>query len=463
MNFDRPLYWHQGLFLQPQHFQLSDLRYEFILNLFRQFAGPYSWGVKILDWEEAALRNGTVSISSGEMIFPDGTWASIPSNTLVPSRTLEEGWMQEGKPVVIHAAIKKLNEETSNVTVLEKLDDLSKVTTRYVTQNRPEEINDIHGDGPPGQVRRLYQILRLFFSHEEDQLGDYIFMPIAQVVREGDDIVLSPKFIAPSISVTSDTVLNKMIKEIRDLLAGKAHQLEEFKRDKGLQAGQFGSRDMTYLLALRSINRYIPLLFQITETGNVHPWHVYAILRQLIGELSVFSEDYNVMGKRVGQDTGLPAYDHRDLFGCFSVALHTLVSIVEQLTAGPEYVISLEFDGTYYTSELRPSIFHPRNKYYLAVKSNENPEKIRKSMIKDAKLSSREFLPILIARALPGIKLEYLSVPPQELPRKANTYYFQIDSYSDQWSGVEQGLNIALYWDTAPEDVEVHLIVVETL
>jgi type VI secretion system protein ImpJ len=77
-----------------------------------------------------------------------------------------------------------------------------------------------------------------------------------------------------------------------------------------------------------------------------------------------------------------------------------------------------------------------------------------------AKLSSREALPILIARALPGIRLDHLATPPQELPRRAHSIYFQVDHHSDKWAQIASGRNIALYWEVAPEDLQVELMVV---
>ena len=62
--------------------------------------------------------------------------------------------------------------------------------------------------------------------------------------------------------------------------------------------------------------------------------------------------------------------------------------------------------------------------------------------------------------SLPGIKLTYLQVPPQELPRRANTLYFQIDHHGDPWAQVQHGNNLALYWDAAPEDLKAELMVV---
>jgi type VI secretion system protein ImpJ len=89
-----------------------------------------------------------------------------------------------------------------------------------------------------------------------------------------------------------------------------------------------------------------------------------------------------------------------------------------------------------------------------------DPQSVVQPLGTIVKLSSRESLPLLIARALPGIKVEHLSAPPQELPRRARAIYCQIDHHGDQWAQVQKGHNIALYWDTAPEDLKIELMVV---
>jgi type VI secretion system protein ImpJ len=77
-----------------------------------------------------------------------------------------------------------------------------------------------------------------------------------------------------------------------------------------------------------------------------------------------------------------------------------------------------------------------------------------------AKLSSREQMHVLVTQALPGIALEYLQVPPQELPRRANTAYFTINHHDDQWASVAKHRSLALYWYSAPDDIEIELMVV---
>jgi type VI secretion system protein ImpJ len=252
----------------------------------------------------------------------------------------------------------------------------------------------------------------------------------------------------------------KIIKEIRDQISARGRQLEEYKSQRGIQTAEFGSRDMVYMLALRSLNRYIPMLFQFIETPQIHPWVVYGILRQLIGELSSFSENINVIGEAKDGSGSLPLYTHRNIHECFFSAQSLISQLLDEITAGPDYVIRLAYDGTYYTAELKPAVFEGRNRYYIVLRAEEDPKAILQSISMAAKLSSREQLPLLIARALPGIGLEHLTIPPQELPRRANSIYFTVDHHSDQWALVSRGHNIALYWDNAPEDMDVELMVV---
>jgi len=133
---------------------------------------------------------------------------------------------------------------------------------------------------------------------------------------------------------------------------------------------------------------------------------------------------------------------------------------LDEITAGPEYIITFSYDGTYYTADLKPDLFEGRNRFYLVLRTEKEPHEVIQSLRSIAKLGTRENLPILIARSLPGISAEHLPQPPQELPRRAHCIYFQIDHHSELWAQVQKGQNMAIYWDDAPEDLEAELMVV---
>jgi type VI secretion system protein ImpJ len=458
MTIERPLFWHQGVFLQPQHFQLLERSLQALLVPFRENLQPHLWGVRELEVQKAALGIRSFALGKGAFLFPDGTFAVLPGNALVEGRTFDQAWIEGGKPFRVYVGIRKWNDAGENVTVLGKPVNLSDVTTRFVAAADPETVQDLHAGGPAGQVKRLQYVLKIFWETERDQLGDYVLLPVAQLERMGEEIRLSERFAPPALALSGAESLLKLTREVRNEVAARGRQLEEFKSQRGIQTADFGSRDMVYLLALRSLNRYIPTLSHFLEAPSAHPWDVYGLLRQLVGELSTFSETVNVMGES-GGDKLLPAYDHVNLWPCFAAAQGLVSKLLDEITAGPEYVLPLAYDGTYYAAELKAAMFEGRNRFYLAVRTDEDPKIVAQTLGSIAKLSSREQLPLLIARALPGVGMEHLPVPPAELPRRARTIYFALDHHGDAWGFVEKGRNIALYWDSAPEDLVAELMV----
>jgi len=457
---ERPLFWHQGLFLQPQHLQLTDLHVQSLLTPVYRYLYPYPWGIGELEIQTAALDNLNFNLLRGTFLFPDMTYVDLPGNAIIEARSFDEAWVEGGKPLSVYVGLKKWNEFGENVTVLPRLSNLTEVNTRFVTTVDPEEVKDLHHNGPSAQVQRLYHVLKVFWETEKDQVGEYQLIPVAQLERMGERVGLSEKFIPPALTIKSSEVLLRLIVDIKDQIASRGRQLESYKRDRGIHTAEFGARDTVYLLALRSLNRYIPFLEHILASTHAHPWNVYGLLRQMIGELSAFSEQVDVMGELADGSQGVLGYDHRNLWGCFEGVGAIITKLLDEITAGPEYVFQLLFDGTYYASELPPAIFEGGNRFYLVFETETDPQSVKQSLETISKLSSRESLPLLIAKALQGIKIEHLSEPPQELPRRARAIYCQIDHNSDQWAKVQQDHNIALYWDTAPEDLKVELMAV---
>ncbi|MBI5590663.1 MAG: type VI secretion system baseplate subunit TssK [Deltaproteobacteria bacterium] len=457
---ERPLFWHQGLFLQPQHFQLEGLHTRSLLAPFHDFLAPHFWGVGDMSIQKAALGNRSFTLLKGAFLFPDTAHVVFPGNALVEARSFEADWVEGGRSFTVWVGIRKWNPTGENVTVLPALDSLSGVTTRFVTPADPQDAPDLHQSGPTAQVKRLHYLLKLFWETEIDQLGDYVLIPISRLIRTGEEIIVSPEYIPPCLTLASDAVLLKLVKEIRDEISARSRQLESYKKDRGIHTAEFGARDMVYLLALRSLNRYVPLLHHFTESRQVHPWAAYGVLRQLIGELSSFSLQVTATGEVSDGSAPLCGYDHRRLGECFTGAHDLIIRLLDEITAGPEYMIQLLYDGTYFTADLTPAVFGGANRYYLVFETQADPLPLLQSLETAGKLGAREALPLLIARALPGIRLDHLTLPPQELPRRAFSIYFQLDHHSELWSRVEKGKNLALYWDAAPEDLKVELMVV---
>lgn len=451
----KPLFWHQGLFLQPQHFQMLERSLQGALTPFSEYAAPSFWGIVDMDISRTALANRRFDLLRGIFLFPDGTYIELPGNAVIKARFFDKAWPGT---LNVYLGLKRWTDYGENVTVLTQNDDISVVTTRYCAADNPEEVTDLHAGGPTGRVRRITHVMKIIWESEIAQSGDYETMPIAQLTRSGADVRLSDDYIPPSLNISGP--LLKLIAEVRDQVTSRSYQLEEYKRKRGVQSAEFGSRDMVYILALRTLARYVPLLHHFIETKKVHPWDVYGALRQLIGELSVFSESINVLGETYAGKNFVPPYDHAQLQGCFSVAQDMISNLLDELTAGADYIIRLNHDGYHYSADLRPSTFEGRNKFYLSFKTEESLESILRAVKTVVKVGSREGLRVIVSRALPGITLTHQTQVPKELPYRSNTTYFSISRNCEQWESVEKNRNLALYWNNAPQDLEMELMVV---
>jgi len=459
MKIERPLYWQQGQLLQPQHFQLQERAFDSRLAPLFKHGQPHFWGVAALEIDEEAIAAGVFRLHSGEFLFPDGSFVQYPGNGVIPPRLLAAP-LPEGKPLLLYLGLRRWQESGANVAEIDESDDLGAITCRYLVDRLPEEVGDLHGNGPQRPVRRLTCLLRVFREDELTQGGDYLLLPVARLEELGG-LGLSKDFIPPSLSLKACQPLKRLVGEIRDQLSARCHQLEQYKRQRGVQNADFGSRDMVYLLALRTLNRYLPQLFHLCEAPSAHPWVAYGVLRQLIGELSSFSLRVNFLGEAEGGEPLLPPYDHKRLRDCFDAVQRLIARLLDELTAGPDYVVRLENDGSCFCAELAPAMFADRNRYFLALKTADPPQHVHRLLIATGKLSAKEHLPTLTSHALPGLPLSYLDTPPAELPRRAGTLYFAVDHRHDQWEFVAKGHNIALNWDKAPADLAVELMVVE--
>ena len=92
MSVQKPLFWQQGLFLQPQHFQLQEQSFRGLLAPFGRFAAPHFWGVGDLEIRKSALPNRILDLHRGTFMFPDGTWVELPGNAVIRARSFDESW-----------------------------------------------------------------------------------------------------------------------------------------------------------------------------------------------------------------------------------------------------------------------------------------------------------------------------------------------------------------------------------
>lgn len=456
----RPIFWHQGLFLQPQHFQHSDMLHQQRQALIAGYTSPYPWGVVSVDIDEEALQARQIRLRGLSLLMRDGSLVRYPGNAMLESRRFSLDELADGRTVYI--GLHRMMQGQANVCVVDHADQAASAQTRMAATADPVVVADAYAEGPEGQLDLMTYVLRLFWDDEVADMGQYDVLPVLRIEQDGDMARLQRQFIPPCLNIAASPTLVEQLRQIRDEISGRARQLEVFKPTSVARTEDMDANHVSLLMALSVLNRYGPLLNHALESPHSHPWQVYGMLRQLVGELSTFSDRYDMMGNARDGTAHIPAYHHDDMAPGLS-AVGTLVRVLlNEIAAAPEMLVRLEPSGPsegLYAALLPEGFFGKRHRYHLLVHGDLEAEDLAQALSRDLKLCAPQDMETLVTHSLAGVELMHLAEPPRGIPRRSGALYFYIDPLSEAWGHVEEAGEIALFATGAPADLQVELIV----
>ncbi len=460
---DGPIYWHPGLFLQPQHFQILQRQTSEALASVTAHLVPYFWGVAACSVNTAALSAGRLELSGIQLVFP-GTAELIayPGNAVCAGRQIPLEAIPVDGALNAYAGLRAVKPGQPNVTVGETADQMAAAATRLAVPVAPEAVPDIYGSGPAAQVRRMVYVLNLVFESERDKTGDMDLVPVARLVREGDKIALDPRFVPPCLNIAAAPILAAMLREVRDRVLGRARQLEGYKN---LSAKAAASSDFTLLLlGLRTLSRFAARLDHAVAAPCLSPWEAYGLLRELVAELSVFSLNIGVLGEDWQDKRQVPDYTHNDPAACFRAACDVIARLLEGISAGPRFVTRFTFEEPYWKAQIPlpvlTEIKTAGGEIWLVLQSaGMAPEKLKESAARLLKLSPPGGMASLLVRALPGLALTASESPPPGMPRMQGAVYFHVGRDCPLWGEVEKDGRLCMHWSGAPQDLDAQLAV----
>ena len=459
--YDSPLFWEHGVFLQPQHFQLEHLQASRSLAAALALLNPYLWGIRRLTVNETSLDNGIFEIVSLDMLLPSGEWVVLPENATLPARAFREAWTNPEAPLTVFLGLAEFREQGGNVVRTDDPGTISE-TMRFSAPLTPDQIPDLYGDGPRSEVQTLRYNLRLFFDTEERK--NVWQMPVARLVRDGEHIRLDASFAPACVDLNAVSALHRLVRDVRDTLLSRSRQLEEYKiiaGDTGV-SGVSSLHGITLFSILGVLSRNAPELDQYLAAPSIHPWTVYRSLCRLVGELSVFSATLSPLGETPQGTRALPAYDHENLFECFSSAASIISRLVNTLVIGPAYTFLLEplrqpdVLGTVMPQSARSNSYA----YWLLLRT-AHTEHLARLVQTLGKLAPSSDIATIARQALPGIRLSCAEQPPAGLPRRKDTLYFMIDQNDALWQKVLQTGDVSFMLPDRPDDLLVHLTVIQ--
>jgi type VI secretion system protein ImpJ len=472
MRNNRPLYWGQGQFLLPQHFQQQDLFHQNERQRCWRLAQPHGWGVEELRLREEGLAAGTLEVLRLQLVMRDGALIEVGSDAANANARLAprsfEGLIDPAAKtqLSVYVALPRYRPQQSNLT-----DAPGEATggrrTRYRLVNRP--MPDLFDETmEPRDVGFLEYDLEILFDAEDafaqaDQSHELVKLAELAPAPTGAGAALVGDYIPPCLSISSSPQLLNWLKGLRDLLTAKV-QSDDFVLAKRRVGAAGAGRELLRLLVLQTLSRYAPLFHHHLSAADLHPYEAYGLLRQIIGDVSVFSEEVSALGGATGREfeTRLPPYRHDDLRSCFRPAVRILSRLLDELVAGPEQAVRLEFDGEYFAASIpRDFLAGERSRYYLMIESALQVGQLVPLLQQTGKISTRENMPQLRRAALFGLRIEHLSAPPAELPQRGpRVSYFAVDAQSPHWGAIRNAGDIAVFGQLDPKETAIKLLVV---
>jgi type VI secretion system protein ImpJ len=455
---EQPIFWHQGLFLQPQHFQHIDRFQQSLLYPVQSCLQPYFWGIQSIEIDTAALLNRVVEVTRAEVMFQDGTWVVLGKNGVLPSRSFadREAAFTDEESFPLYLGLKRWDRFSANVTSGDKQGSKK---TRYQSNVDPVELKDLYHDNPTAQVYLMDHSLELLWKDELKDKDDYSILPIGRLRMKGEEIRTTGDFIPPVFMIQGASPLLRIVKQIREYVQSRCRVLETYKPTRNQSVKDMEVVNLHYLSALKTLNRYLSLLHHYIETPRLHPWSLFAVLRQLIAELSTFSDRMNALGQLRDGTELLPSYDHLDLETCFGEAMRIIGELLDGIVIGSENIISLIRDKDMFSCEIPVETLRQRGVYCLMVRSGEGDDQMISAVIRHVKAGHCDAMPTLISRALGGIPLEHRAVPPLGMARRSDSWCFQLDTDHPRWSELKMDGQFCLHWDDAPGDTAIELVI----
>ncbi|MFV8783888.1 type VI secretion system baseplate subunit TssK [Microbulbifer sp. SA54] len=427
MSANNKVIWSEGMFLRPQHFQQQDRYLEQLVEARTRALGPYTWGIIEMAVDSEPLAMGKISLSRISAIFPDGTPVLAPENENLPD-VLDVPVNTRDEIVYLCIPMKRPGSQES----VRDQEDFPQA--RYQTYNFDARNSAAtSGEAARIQIGKLRTCLKL----GSEDLSGYAAIGITRIRERQPEkpVELDPEYIPALLNTESSHVLKAYIEEVKGLLSHRGTALGHRLSD----SGRSGSAEIADYLLLQVINRFEPLLKQITAEPRLHPHVLFLELLQLAGELSTFT----AADKR---PPAIPQYMHDNLqqsyIGLFSALRQSLSTVLEQ-TAIPMELVQRKF-GIYVAPVTDPSLVKTAS-FVMAAKADMPGDLLRSRFPGQAKVAPVEAIRELISAQLPGLSIRPLPVAPRQIPYHAGFTYFELERTGELWQAMQRSGGFAVH------------------
>jgi len=446
MSFLSRVVWSEGMYIGPHHFQAQSRYFEDSSQFVAASLRRDYYGFLGCEVDAEALRNGTLALVHARGIFPDGLLFKMPeSDPLPPPRPIADVFPSDRDKLTVYLSISAHKPLGANCALTETAAN----GTRFIAQTSTmrDEINGV--DEKPLALGRKNISLVL----ENEQAPQAITLPVARILRSGSGrFIFDPAFIPPLLEISASPQLMNLAQRLIEILEDKSSTLT---RNRSTNAGKTGyaSGEIAAFWFLHAVNSGLAPLRHMFYSTHGHPEDLYLEMARLAGALCTFTLEYH--------PRTIPAYDHLQPDKSFD-ALDKLIRILLE-TVLPTNVISipLTFAGDYlHYGTVTDQRCLGRSTWVFAIQSNLGAAELMRKTPELVKICSEEFVQKLVSRALPGLTLTHMPVPPRAISASAETQYFQVTKQGPCWDHIVATRRVGAYIPGELANPTIELLVV---
>jgi type VI secretion system protein ImpJ len=449
MKYLSRVVWSEGMYLGPHHFQVQSRYFEDFIQFATTALWFESYGLIGILLDPEALYNGTVSLIHGRGVFPDGLAFHMPDPDPAPAtRNLAEAFPPARDSIVVHLAVPARKPDGLN-TLMPGADPDS--ITRYRSQTVVLHDETTGRDEKP--VNLGLKNIRLML--ETELTPDLVSIPLARIQRDGGGhFVYDPEFVPPVIQISASDRLMRLASRLVEILEDKSRSFSRSNQANRRTWAEFSTTDIANFWLLHTVNSALaPLRHQVLSKRG-HPEELYSEMLRLGGALCTFT-----LGSH---PSDLPLYDHASLTDCFGKLDYHIRTHLETVAPSQFIAIPLQKRADYfYQADVSDERCFARSQWVFAIRCPVGEVEIITGTPRLVKLCSKEFVPQLVKRALPGLDLTHLPVPPASIPKKIDYHYFSVSKSGPCWDHLVKTRVAGLYvpGELPNPNVELYVIV----
>lgn len=441
--------WSEGMYLGPHHFQVQNRYFEDSIRFLTTQLWFESYGLIGVHFDAEALRNGTVSLIHARGIFPDGMPFHMPDSDPLPTaRPIAELFPPTRDRLVVLLAVPPRRHNGVNCVPVEE--SALNPSARYWAEGQSLF------DETTGRDEKVVHLGRknIRILLDTELTGDEVAVPAARIMRDGaGNFIFDQDFIPPCVDIAASDRLMFLTKRLLDILEDKSRALGASKRAGGKGWAEYSTTDIARFWMLHSVHEALPEIRHMLQTRRGHPEELYRELARLAGALCTFAID--------SHPSTVPLYDHRNLDRTFHGLDEHIRRHLETIVPTNCIEIPLTPAAPYFwAGDITDQRVLDKARWVLSIYSGIGEAEIITRAPNLVKLCSQKFVAELVKRALPGLTLTHLKVPPSAISARADTQYFGVSRAGPCWDSMVMTRKVGLYVPGDLPDPRIELLVV---